>query len=195
MKSKKPIPACWTFFLQILDEGQLTAANGRKCSFRHSLVILTSNLGSGAVTQKKEMGFGARDPADKDDDQRQQEQIQKAIRKHVRPEFINRLSAVVQFQTLTKENLVAIVGKILESLNQRLADRNIRLELDPGVIECIVAEGFRPEYGARELERTMDRLIAKPLADAILRGTIQSGQRVHVQLVLGRIVFRGSPEK
>jgi ATP-dependent Clp protease ATP-binding subunit ClpC len=178
-------------FLQIFDEGTLTDANGRKCSFRNVVIILTSNLGSGELAAKKEMGFGAK-PEDAAKIQvRMDERIRGAIKSHLRPELVNRLSSIVQFHQLATADIREIVGKCLAALNTRLADRQITVSLSPDVVDLIVKEGFSPEYGARELERAIERLISKPLAEAILAGSIKSGPVVG-SLKEGMVVFRAA---
>ena len=189
---EKAHPRVLDIFLQIFDEGTLTDANGRKCSFRNAVIILTSNLGSGELTAKKEMGFGAK-PEDAAKIQvRMDERIRGAIKNHLRPELVNRLSSIVQFHQLAPADIREIVGKCLAALNARLADRQITVSLSPEVVDLLVKEGFSPEYGARELERTIERLISKPLAEAILAGNVKSGEPVLAALENGAVVFRKS---
>ena len=188
---EKAHPRVLDIFLQIFDEGTLTDANGRKCSFRNVVIILTSNLGSGELAAKKEMGFGAK-PEDAAKIQvRMDERIRGAIKSHLRPELVNRLSSIVQFHQLATADIREIVGKCLAALNTRLADRQITVSLSPDVVDLIVKEGFSPEYGARELERAIERLISKPLAEAILAGSIKSGPVVG-SLKEGMVVFRAA---
>ena len=186
---EKAHPRVLDIFLQIFDEGTLTDASGRKCSFRNAVIILTSNLGSGEVAAKKEMGFGAKPEDAAEIQARMDERIRAAIKTHLRPELVNRLSSIVQFHPLTPAHIHEIVGKCLAALNARLADRKIVVSLSPEVVDLIVKEGFSPEYGARELERTIERLVSKPLAEAILAGSIKSGPVV-ANLKEGTVVFR-----
>ena len=186
---EKAHPRVLDIFLQIFDEGTLTDASGRKCSFRNAVIILTSNLGSGEVAAKKEMGFGAKPEDAAEIQARMDERIRAAIKTHLRPELVNRLSSIVQFHPLTPAHIHEIVGKCLAALNARLADRKIVVSLSPEVDDLIVKEGFSPEYGARELERTIERQISKPLAEAILAGSIKSGPVV-ANLKEGTVVFR-----
>ncbi|TSA31264.1 MAG: ATP-dependent Clp protease ATP-binding subunit [Verrucomicrobiaceae bacterium] len=186
---EKAHPRVLDIFLQIFDEGTLTDANGRKCSFRNAVIILTSNLGSGELAAKKEMGFGAKPEDAAEIQARMDERIRAAIKSHLRPELVNRLSSIVQFHQLTPAHVREIVGKCLAALNARLADRQITVSIAPEVVDLIVKEGFSPEYGARELERTIERLISKPLAEAILAGSIKSGAVV-ASLKEETVVFR-----
>ncbi len=187
---EKAHPRVLDIFLQIFDEGTLTDANGRKCSFRNAIIILTSNLGSGEMAAKKEMGFGANPENISEIQARVDERIKSAIKKHLRPELVNRLSSIVQFHPLTPANIREIVGKCLAALNTRLADRQITVSLAPDVVDLIVKEGFSLEFGARELERTIEPLISKPLAEAILAGSITSGNYVVAELGIDGVAFR-----
>jgi ATP-dependent Clp protease ATP-binding subunit ClpC len=188
---EKAHPRVLDIFLQIFDEGTLTDANGRKCSFRNAVIILTSNLGSGELATKKEMGFGAKPEDAAEIQARMDEHIKSAIKKHLRPELLNRLSSIVQFHQLAPADIREIVGKCLAALNARLADRQITVSMSPELVDLIVKEGFSTEYGARELERTIERLISKPLAEAILAGSIKSGPVVG-SLKEGIVVFRAA---
>jgi ATP-dependent Clp protease ATP-binding subunit ClpC len=189
---EKAHPRVLDVFLQIFDEGTLTDANGRKCSFRNAVIILTSNLGSGELAAKKEMGFGAK-PEDAAKIQvRMDERIRGAIKSHLRPELVNRLSSIVQFHKLAPADIRKIVEKCLAALNARLADRQITVTLSPEVVDLLVKEGFSSEYGARELERTIERLISKPLAEAILAGSIESGETVVAEIANEEVGFRAA---
>ena len=175
---EKAHPRVLDIFLQIFDEGTLTDAGGRKCSFRDAVIILTSNLGSGRLVEKKALGFGAKAEEAEEIQARMEDHIRAAIKQNLRPELINRLSSIVQFHPLTPAHIREIVGKCLAALNSRLADRQITLSLTPEVIDLIVKEGFSHDFGARELERTMERLISKPVSEAILTGSAYSGELI-----------------
>ncbi len=188
---EKAHPRVLDLFLQIFDEGTLTDSKGRKCSFRETLIILTSNLGARQVAAKKEMGFGAKPAGPGDIQAGRDEHIRAAIKSHLRPELVNRLSAIVSFHPLHPVHIREIVGKCLAALNARLAERQIVLSLSPEVIDLIVEEGFNPEYGARELERTIERRISKPLAEGILTGKIKAGI-VAAELKNEVVIFRAA---
>ena len=189
---EKAHPRVLDIFLQIFDEGTLTDANGRKCSFRNAVIILTSNLGSGELAAKKEMGFGAKPEDAAEIQAMMDERIRGAIKSHLRPELVNRLSSIVQFHQLATADIREIVGKCLAALNTRLAARQITVSMSPDVVDLIVKDGFSPEYGARELERTIERLISKPLAEAILVGSIKSGETVVAEIANERVGFRAA---
>jgi len=187
---EKAHPQVLDLFLQIFDEGSLTDSKGRKCSFRDALIILTSNLGSAAVTPKKAMGFGAKLDQPDDEQAGREERIKVAIKKNLRPELINRLSAIVQFSPLQTEHIAQIVEKCLAALNARLSGRGISVSLSQEVFDLIMKEGFSPEYGARELERTIEKRISKPLAQELLNEMIPAKSSLVAELVQERISFR-----
>jgi ATP-dependent Clp protease ATP-binding subunit ClpA len=173
---EKAHPKVLDLFLQVFDAGILTDAQGRKCDFRESVIILTSNLGSGEV-RKRRMGFGMEEDGGGRD---ACATVGEAIRRHLRPELVNRLTKIVFFSALGKETAREILGKLIGELNGRLSDRGVSVEIDAEAVEWILREGFSEEYGARNLERVVDRLLGMPLADAILAGRLHDGRRIRV---------------
>jgi ATP-dependent Clp protease ATP-binding subunit ClpA len=182
---EKAHPKILDLFLQIFDEGTLTDAQGRNCDFREAVIILTSNLGSGEV-KKRRMGFGMEEEECGKD---ARAPVEEAIRKHLRPELVNRLTKVVHFKPLEMETAREILGKLVAEFNERLMDRGVTVKLDESAIEFILREGFSKEYGARNLERVMDRLLGSLVAEALLSGKITTGQTLHLEAVDGRIEF------
>ncbi len=173
---EKAHPKILDLFLQIFDEGTLTDSQGRKCDFRESVIILTSNLGTGGVV-KRRMGFGAEEEEHRQD---ACAPVEDAIRKALRPELVNRLTKVVHFKPLELETAREILGKLVAEFNRRLADRNVTVALDDSAEELIVREGFSKEYGARNLERVLDRLLGTLIAEALLGGEISDREEVRV---------------
>jgi ATP-dependent Clp protease ATP-binding subunit ClpC len=173
---EKAHPKILDLFLQIFDEGTLTDAQGRKCDFRESVIILTSNLGSGAV-KKRRLGFGMEEEECGRDDHTPCEE---AIRKHLRPELVNRLTKIVHFKPLGMETAREILGKLLNDFNKRLVDRGVTVNLDESAKELILLEGFSEEYGARNLERVVDRMLGTLIAEALLGGKISDKEEVRV---------------
>jgi ATP-dependent Clp protease ATP-binding subunit ClpC len=175
---EKAHPKVLDTFLQIFDEGTLTDSKGRKCSFRDTVIILTSNLGAQQIMPDRKLGFGAQLAPESDGKAKFAEQIQAAVKRHMRPELINRLSGIVQFQYLQPENIREIVDKSIGLLNQRMAERDVIVTLAPDAYEILMAQGYSQEYGAREMERTIERLVAKPLAGMLMAGEIPNGSRI-----------------
>ena len=187
---EKAHPKVLDLFLQIFDEGTLTDAQGRKCDFRESVIILTSNLGSG-VAKKRRMGFGMEEEERGRDDHAPWEE---AIRKHLRPELVNRLTKIVPFKPLGMDTAREILGKLIAELNGRLEERGVTVELDASAEDLILREGYSEEYGARNLERAVDRLLGTLIADALLGDNVTAGQTIHIVATKGKLHIQDSEE-
>jgi ATP-dependent Clp protease ATP-binding subunit ClpB len=167
---EKAHPDVFNVLLQILDDGRLTDGQGRTVDFKNTVIIMTSNLGTEAIK-----GGRLDKPA-----------LQEALRKHFRPEFLNRVDEIVVFDQLTIENLKAIVEIQLEQLKRKLQAQAIELEVTAPVKELIVQDGFNLEYGARPLKRAIQRLLENPLAKYLLD---QRPDRLVAQVKDGEVVF------
>ena len=190
---EKAHPRVLDLFLQVFDEGTLTDSRGRKASFRETVIILTSNLGSSAAPAVKKMGFGA-SPGDEDPALALHSRITDAIKRHLRPELLNRISRTVVFNPLNKENVREIAEKFIARLNARLGDQGIRLTVDESVYALLMKEGYSPEFGARPMERAVEALIAQPLAKAILEGRAGQGGKLIVRASGANVMFERMDE-
>jgi ATP-dependent Clp protease ATP-binding subunit ClpB len=167
--------------LQVLDDGRLTDGQGRTVDFRNTIIVLTSNLGSDLLAAQPEGDTTALVQA----------QVMKVVREHFRPEFLNRLDEIVQFQRLARADMAAIVTIQLERLQALLADRHISLELDERALNWLGEAGYDPVYGARPLKRVIQRTLQNPLAGMLLEGTIHDGEVVHVSADRDGLVING----
>jgi ATP-dependent Clp protease ATP-binding subunit ClpB len=167
---EKAHPDVFNVLLQILEDGRLTDGKGRTVDFRNTVLVMTSNVGSMAISEL----------AHKDPELARKEAMD-ALRGAFRPEFINRIDEIVIFNPLGKEQLAGIVKLLLKHVEQLLADRKITLEVSPAAMELLLSEGYDPAYGARPLRRTIQRLIQDPLAMRILEGTVLPGDHVKVE--------------
>ena len=162
--------------LQLMDDGRLTDGQGRTVDFRNTLVILTSNLGSdlleGATT-----------------DEERRRRIEPVLHAHFRPEFLNRLDDVVLFHALGEGEIARIVDLQLAQVELRLRDRRIRLQASPAAKELLARTGFDPQFGARPLKRTIQRLVLDPLTTRLLGGEIRDGSEVRIDARDGAIQF------
>ena len=184
---EKAHPRILDLFLQLFDEGTLTDSRGRKANFRETVIILTSNLGSAAPAGKA-MGFGAaKSGVSAADDLH--ERIAQAVRGHLRPELLNRISRTVVFNPLTPQDVRAIAGKFIARLNERLAGQNLLLTLDEAVYALLMEKGFSPAFGARPMERAIEALIAQPLAKAILEGRVGQGSGLMARVMGNKVLF------
>ncbi|WP_101068342.1 ATP-dependent chaperone ClpB [Roseovarius salinarum] len=156
--------------LQVLDDGVLTDGHGRTVDFKQTIIVLTSNLGSQALSQLPE-------GADASDAKRE---VMEAVRAHFRPEFLNRLDETIIFDRLGREDMTGIVDVQLQRLEKRLARRDITLTLDDEAKKWLADEGYDPVFGARPLKRVIQRALQDPLAEMILAGDVKDGDTVPV---------------
>jgi ATP-dependent Clp protease ATP-binding subunit ClpB len=167
---EKAHPEVFNVLLQVLDDGQLTDGQGRTVDFKQTIIVLTSNLGSQALSLLPE---GA-------DSQRAKAEVMDAVRAHFRPEFLNRLDDIIVFDRLTRGDMGGIVEVQLGLLRKRLAARTITLDLDAAATSWLADEGYDPVYGARPLKRVIQRSLQDPLAEELLAGSVSDGDTVTV---------------
>lgn len=168
-----------SLLLQVLDEGFLTDAQGRKVDFRNTLVVLTSNLGAELLLQSDASAQAGEDTGD-EITQEKQRAVMDVVRASFAPEFLNRLDEFIIFRRLSRQALRDIVDIRLSELQARLDDRRISLKVDPNVRDWLAEHGYDPRYGARPLNRLVASQIGNGLADLIIRGEIKSGQVARV---------------
>jgi ATP-dependent Clp protease ATP-binding subunit ClpB len=166
---EKAHPDVFNILLQILEDGRLTDGKGRTVNFQNTVLVMTSNVGSNAISE-----LASKDP------ERARKEAMDALRASFRPEFLNRIDEIVIFNPLGKEQLAKIVGLLLKSVEKLLAERQITLELTTAAQELLLREGYDPAYGARPLRRTIQRLIQDPLALQILEGAVLPGDHIIV---------------
>ncbi|EAU46842.1 ATP-dependent chaperone ClpB [Salipiger bermudensis] len=167
---EKAHPDVFNVLLQVLDDGVLTDGQGRTVDFKQTLIVLTSNLGSQALSQLPEGADSAQAKRD----------VMDAVRAHFRPEFLNRLDETIIFDRLKREDMDGIVDIQMARLLKRLASRKITLQLDEGAKKWMAEEGYDPVFGARPLKRVIQRALQDPLAELILGGEIHDGDLVPV---------------
>ncbi|MFS0740427.1 ATP-dependent Clp protease ATP-binding subunit ClpA [Brevundimonas sp. 3P9-tot-E] len=182
---EKAHPDVYNILLQVMDNGTLTDAIGKKVDFRNVILIMTTNAGA-ADNARASIGFG-RGKVEGEDD--------KAIQRLFAPEFRNRLDAIVAFKPLGAETIRSVVTKFVMQLEAQLADRNITIELTDEATDWLAKNGFDELYGARPLARVIQEHIKKPLADDILFGRLTRGGHVKVELKDGKIAFDITPTK
>jgi ATP-dependent Clp protease ATP-binding subunit ClpB len=167
---EKAHPDVFNVLLQVLDDGVLTDGQGRKVDFKQTLIVLTSNLGSQALSQLPDGTDASEAKAD----------VMAAVRAHFRPEFLNRLDETIIFDRLNRADMDGIVTIQIQRLERRLAQRNIALDLDDGARKWLADEGYDPVFGARPLKRVIQRALQDQLAEMLLSGDIKDGATVHV---------------
>ena len=167
---EKAHPDVFNVLLQVLDDGRLTDGQGRTVDFRNTLIVLTSNLGSQALSMLPD-GVDAEEARD---------QVMAAVRAHFRPEFLNRLDEIVLFDRLSRANMDGIVDIQLGLLEKRLAPRGIALQVDAAARTWLADRGYDPVYGARPLKRVIQKALQDPLAEKLLSGAVMDGAVIPV---------------
>lgn len=173
---EKAHPDVMNILLQILEEGRLTDSVGRKVDFRNTIVIMTSNLGSDLIRRSTDMGFGAKE--DVLDYHVMEEKIDKAVKKHFKPEFINRLDGVVIFRAFDKSHLMQVIDLEAAKLQSRLERKKVHIRLDAKTKEFLVNKAYQPEMGARPIRRIVEQELEDPLAEMFLRDSNFQGNFV-----------------
>ncbi len=175
---EKAHPDVFNLLLQILDDGRLTDSRGRTVSFKNTVIILTSNVGSHEVKEAAPLGFYSQTEAKEYEDMKSR--IEAALKKQFKPEFLNRLDDIIIFHKLTREDAVRICEKIVSSLARRLETRGITLKVSRRALSLLVDEGYSEEFGARPLKRVVRRRIEDRLSEEILQGRVSAGASVVV---------------
>jgi ATP-dependent Clp protease ATP-binding subunit ClpC len=185
---EKAHPDVFNMLLQILEDGQLTDAQGRPVSFRNSILVGTSNLGTEALSpDRRPIGFvQSATPSYAE----ARELVMHEVKKFFKPEFLNRLDDIIVFHYLEWEHVRSIARMFVDDLVGRLARRNVQLEVVAEVVDKLATDGFDPVYGARPLRREVERQLENPLAMKMVTGGCPDGSRVRVAIVDGEIAFQ-----
>jgi ATP-dependent Clp protease ATP-binding subunit ClpC len=189
---EKAHPDVFNVLLQILEEGRLTDAQGRKIDFKNTILIMTSNVGARDITKGKTLGFSP-EGAGGLSHETIKERVTGELKKLFRPEFLNRVDEVIVFHELTHEEIASIVDLMIDTLRDQLAGQGVGMVLTPEARELLAKEGYDPSFGARPLRRAIQRLVEDPLSEEILAGQWNAGDVAELLVDDGRIVFgRGS---
>ena len=186
---EKAHPDVFNILLQVLDDGHITDSQGRKVSFKNTIIIMTSNAGAQNIIEPKRLGF-ASVTDDKEDYKRMKEGVMDEVKKIFKPEFINRIDEIIVFHSLTRDNIKQIVGIMIKTIGKRSKTQmNIDLNTSEDVVAHLAEVGFDPKYGARPLRRAIQTNIEDKLAEAILAGTIKEGDTVKVEYLDNEMVL------
>jgi ATP-dependent Clp protease ATP-binding subunit ClpC len=187
---EKAHPDVFNILLQVLDDGHITDAQGRKVSFKNTIIIMTSNAGAQNIISPKRLGF-ASVVDEKEDYKRMKEGVMDEVKRIFKPEFINRIDEIIVFHSLTKENIKSIVAIMIASIAKRSkAQMNIALETTGEVVDHLAEVGFDAKYGARPLRRAIQTNIEDKLAEAILAGAIKEGDTVKIEYLDNEMVVQ-----
>jgi ATP-dependent Clp protease ATP-binding subunit ClpB len=175
---EKAHPDVFNIFLQILDEGRLTDSKGRVVDFKNALIIMTSNIGTGYISD-------ASIPMEK-----RRQGVEQELKAHFKPEFLNRIDEVIIFNPLSKENIRDIILIQLREVAKRLVERGIHLDLTKKALEFLINEGFDPQFGARPLKRAIQKHLLNPLSMKLLGGDVAAEHKVKVDSDGKGLVFK-----
>jgi ATP-dependent Clp protease ATP-binding subunit ClpC len=181
---EKAHPDVVQLLLQVLEDGRLTDSLGRTVDFRNTILIMTSNIGAELMQRQTSMGFDiGQDHAR--DHEKVRGRILEEMKRHFKPEFLNRINEIVVFQPLNKAHMKLIVELELSKVFKRLGGQKIDLEVDDAAKEFVLEKGWDEKYGARPLRRAVERYLEDPLAEAILRGEVKRGEPIKVTFAGG----------
>ena len=189
---EKAHPDIFNILLQVLDAGELTDGSGQKVDFRNAILIMTSNLGTREAAKSLEFGFAGSKTISHD---RMSGKMMEEVKNMFRPEFLNRLDEIVVFHMLEREHIDKILNIYIDDVNKRIAERGIKIALNPKARDFLIDQGFKPEVGARLMRRTVERLLEDPLAEEILKGRFAEGSTICVGFKGEQLTFREKTEK
>jgi ATP-dependent Clp protease ATP-binding subunit ClpB len=175
---EKAHPDVFNVLLQLLDDGRLTDSQGHTVDFKNTIVIMTSNLGNQALGERNKLSGDEIS-----------ERMRASLRSFFRPEFLNRIDEIIVFHFLTREDIMKIVDVQIKSLNERLAEKKLVLELTDGARELLAEQGYDPDFGARPLKRLLQRSLLDPLARLVIEGEIDEGDTIKGGVRGGEIVL------
>ncbi|MFF5288205.1 ATP-dependent Clp protease ATP-binding subunit [Paractinoplanes globisporus] len=186
---EKAHPDVFNILLQVLDDGRLTDSQGRTVSFKNTVLIMTSNIGSDIISgTRRSVGFGTAD-AKSSADEELRDRLDRRLREQLRPEFINRIDEIIVFRQLETDQLRQITELMLQETRHRLTNQGISLEISPEAVDWLADKGFQPEFGARPLRRTIQRELDNRLSKLLLSSDLKPGQTVKVDVADGKLTF------
>jgi ATP-dependent Clp protease ATP-binding subunit ClpC len=195
---EKAHPEAHNMLLQIMEEGHLSDARGRKVDFRNAIIVMTSNVGADMIKRQTSIGFTLKKDEEMEERLAYDEMRKKlldSLKRVFRPEFINRLDSVIVFRSLSKADIQQIVQLELDKVARRLEEHAITLSATPAALDTIADLGYDPEMGARPLRRVIQQKVEDPLSDALLGGDFRDGDVVIVDIHEGEVVLRHSEEQ
>jgi ATP-dependent Clp protease ATP-binding subunit ClpC len=184
---EKAHPDVFNILLQILEDGQLTDSYGRRVDFKNTVIIMTSNIGTAEIKRSDGIGFTKLDDAISHE--KMKNRLMEEVKKLFSPEFLNRIDEIIVFKKLNRNDMKQIIEILIKEVEDRLHEKNMKLELDETSKELLIETGFDAEFGARPIKRTIRKLIEDPLSEEILKGNIKEGKRIKLMRSGERIEF------
>jgi ATP-dependent Clp protease ATP-binding subunit ClpC len=196
---EKAHPEVFNILLQILDDGQLTDAKGRKVNFKNTIIIMTSNMGSDRILDmgtRGELGFGTPDVPVDSEYKAMESKIRNELKERMKPELLNRIDEIIIFHALSEKDLVQIVDIQLSEMSKRIALRHITVNVTDKAKKWLAKQGYDPNFGARPLKRIIQTSILDPLSLKIISGEIKEGANVAIDVKGEKLVIKeASPER
>ena len=190
---EKAHPDVMNMLLQILEDGRLTDSQGRTVNFKNTVIIMTSNIGARLITDKKMLGFsqiGDKSEEENKEYEQTKKEVMEALKKELRPEFINRIDEIIVFHKLTDNEINQIIDIMLKEVTTRLSEQKIKIDLEPSVKELIASKGIDKNFGARPLRRTIQNILEDKLAEEILDGNLKKNKVTKIGVEDDRIVVK-----
>ena len=185
---EKAHPDVFNMMLQVLDDGRLTDSLGHVVDFKNTILIMTSNLGTSLIGKRTTPGF--MQEGEDASYEKMKDRVMEEMKRAFRPEFINRIDDIIVFHALSLAHIQQIIRLMIDKINKQLTAKGIELILTPAAEAALVDKGYDPQYGARQLRRTIQKHIEDPLAEAIVRGQVPESARIEVDIVGSEFVFR-----
>ena len=187
---EKAHPDVFNILLQIMEDGILTDAQGRRVDFRNTVVIMTSNVGARSITDRKKLGFGAAEGSGAQSYEQIKDGVTDELKRTFRPEFLNRIDDIIVFHQLNENEVCDIAKIMLARLKNRISDRNITLDFTDEAVSYLAKEGFDPAFGARPLRRVIQNKVEDLLAEEMLKGNVKDGDKITISTEDGKIVLK-----
>ena len=178
-EDEKAHPDVFNVLLQVLDDGRITDSQGRTVDFKNTILIMTSNIGSSYMLEGIDDNGNIK--------QENQDLVMNDLRNHFRPEFLNRLDEIIMFKPLTRDNIGGIVDLVIDSVNERLKDRELQIKLTDAAKTYVADNGYDPVYGARPLKRYLQKNVETLAARVILEGKVSMGDTITFDVVDGKL--------
>ncbi len=187
---EKAHPDIFNTLLQVLDDGRLTDGQGRTVSFRNSIIIMTSNIGTNEASKRRELGFSENENYDEKQDEKINEIYMEALRRKLKPEFINRIDVICIFHPLNEDDLTKIATILVSNINKRLLNQGLEIKMTARALDYIVKKGTNLMYGARPLKRFIQQEVEDRIAEKILLGQLESKGVVIIDAINNELTFR-----
>lgn len=186
---EKAHPDVFNILLQILEDGRLTDGKGKTVDFKNTIVIMTSNAGASTIRKQKTIGFSQSVNEANNEHEKMKENIMEELKRSFRPEFLNRIDDIIVFHSLAEEDLLEIVGLMLNSVSERLKEKEIDIKFNEESKKYLAKEGFDPTYGARPLRRAITKTVEDKLSEEILKGNVKQGDSLIVTVEENELKF------